>query len=128
MIDLAQALAEALNAKGVPVYGQPGEFTRSHQFAIEAAQYGGGQAASKKLRKSGFLACGIGLPIAAVDGDMNGLRIGTPELVRWGVMPSDADMLADLITRGLTTNDPGSLAKEVADKRAKFGNLHFIRQ
>ena len=128
MIDLAQALAEALHARGVPVYGQAGEFTSSHQFAIEAAQYGGGQAASKKLRQSGFLACGIGLPIAAVDGDMNGLRIGTPELVRWGVKPTDADMLADLIARGLTTNDSGSLAKEVADKRSEFSELQFIRQ
>ena len=25
------------------------------------------------------MTCGIGLPIAAVDGDMNGLRFGTPE-------------------------------------------------
>lgn len=35
------------------------------------------QAASKTLRKAGFLACGIGLPVSDVDGDMNGLRIGT---------------------------------------------------
>ena len=58
---------------------------RSHQFAVEAAAFGGGQAAAKRLRQANILACGIGLPIAAVDGDVNGLRLGTPEIVRWGM-------------------------------------------
>ena len=95
------------------------------QFAVEAARFGGGQAASKTLRKSGFLACGIGLPIDPVEGDLNGLRIGTPELVRWGVTERDAPQLADLIARALTTNDPASVAKEVADLRAQFSEIHF---
>src|SRR3546814_12864008 len=85
MIAVAQAFATALDAEGLPVFAQKRGFTRSHQFAVEAASWGGGQAASKKLREAGFLACGIGLPIAPVAGDVNGLRLGTPELVRWGV-------------------------------------------
>ena len=63
MIDLARALAEALDARGVPVFAKSRGFTNSHQFAVEAAVYGGGQAASKALRRAGFLACGIGLPM-----------------------------------------------------------------
>ena len=63
--------------------------------------FGGGQAASKKLRQNGFLACGIGLPVAMVDGDMNGLRIGTPELVRRGMTTADMAPLAALIARAL---------------------------
>ena len=80
MIALAMAFAEAIDAEGVPVFAKARGFTASHQFAVEAAPFGGGQTASKKLRKAGFLACGIGLPIPAVEGDLNGLRIGTPEL------------------------------------------------
>ena len=106
MTELAVALATALDAEGLPVFGKSRGFTRSHQFAIEAARFGGGQAASKTLRKAGFLACGIGLPINAVSGDLNGLRIGTPELVRWGVTPADAPRMASLIARAMTTNDP----------------------
>ncbi|MBQ4827270.1 hypothetical protein J4729_22400 [Leisingera sp. HS039] len=49
--------------------------------------FGSGHAASKPLRKAGFLACGIGLPLAQVPGGMIGLRIGTSELVRRGVEP-----------------------------------------
>jgi len=127
MVDLAKVMASALADTGLPVHGEAFGYTQSHQFAIEAARFGGGQAASKKLRQAGFLACGIGLPGPEVAGDMNGLRIGTPELVRWGITPDDADKLADLIARALTTNDPASLANQVATFRQQFDQLHFVR-
>ncbi|MGI9514008.1 MAG: aminotransferase class I/II-fold pyridoxal phosphate-dependent enzyme, partial [Anderseniella sp.] len=127
MVDLAKAMASALADTGLPVHGEAFGYTQSHQFAIEAARFGGGQAASKKLRQAGFLACGIGLPGPEVAGDMNGLRIGTPELVRWGITPDDANKLADLIARALTTNDPASLANQVATFRQQFDQLHFVR-
>lgn len=77
MIAMAKSLAAALEAEGLPLFKTADGITMSHQFALCAAPYCGGQAASKLLRKNGFLACGIGLPIPAVEGDMNGLRIGT---------------------------------------------------
>ena len=126
MVDLAQALAGALASRGLPVFGANRGMTQSHQFAIEAAAFGGGQAASKTLRKAGFLACGIGLPIAPVAGDLNGLRIGTPELVRRGVTPADAPVLADLIAEGLRGNDPAALAPRTAALRKKFLGLHYM--
>lgn len=127
MVAVSRSLATELDKAGLPVFAKSRGFTTSHQFAIEAASFGGGQAASKTLRHSGFLACGIGLPIADVEGDLNGLRIGTPELVRWGVTEEHTEVLAQLIVRGLTTNDPKTLASEVADFRAQFSKLHFIR-
>lgn len=127
MIDLAQALAVAFQAEGLPVFAGKGGITQSHQFAIAAAAFGGGQAASKTLRKSGFLACGIGLPIAEVDGDMNGLRIGTPELVRRGVTPADAPTLAALIAEGLRANDPATIAPRTAAFRKNFTGMHYVR-
>jgi glycine hydroxymethyltransferase len=127
MIDLSRYLAEDLQVAGLTVFGAGNGFTGSHQFAVEAAPFGGGQSASKKLRKAGFLACGIGLPVAPVAGDMNGLRIGTPELVRWGVTKDHSQKLAGLIARALTTNDPASLAQEVREFRSEFKDLHFIR-
>lgn len=128
MIATAQALATALDAEGLTVFAKDHGFTHSHQFAIEAARFGGGQTASKTLRRAGFLACGIGLPIADVAGDMNGLRFGTPELVRWGVTPKDAPELANLIMRALSANDPETLAPETQTLRAKFDQLHYINR
>lgn len=126
MIDVAQSLATALQQRGIPVFAKDRGYTNSHQFAIEAASFGGGQCASKALRKAGFLACGIGLPIAPVAGDLNGLRIGTPELVRWGVTVDDTDRVAELIATGLTCGDPQSISAEVRHLRAQFSQLHFI--
>jgi glycine hydroxymethyltransferase len=126
MVAVSRALAEALAAEGLPVFAEGRGFTHSHQFAVEAAAFGGGQAASKTLRRAGFLACGIGLPVADVVGDMNGLRLGTPELVRWGVTVDDAKRMAGLIARALRSNDPAALASEVADWRSGFDRLHFV--
>lgn len=127
MVELAQALAAELQALGLPVFHGAGGATASHQFAVEAERFGGGQAASRTLRRAGFLACGIGLPIAPVEGDMNGLRIGTPELVRRGVTPDHAAELAWLITQGLTGNDPEAVALRTREMRARFQGMHYIR-
>jgi glycine hydroxymethyltransferase len=128
MVATARVLASALAAEGLPVYGADHRYTRSHQFAIDAIGFGGGQAASKKLRKAGFLACGIGLPGKQIEGDMNGLRIGTPELVRWGMTEADMPKLAGLIAEGLRSNDPQSVAPRTAAFRRQFTELHYIRQ
>ena len=126
MVALATELAEALAGEGLPVHARERGCTASHQFAIEAAGFGGGQAASRKLRRAGFLACGIGLPVDPVEGDMNGLRIGTPELCRIGVSESDVPRMASLLQRALSASQPEHLADEVADWRASFNRLHFI--
>ena len=58
---------------------------------------------------------------------MNGLRIGTPELVRRGVTPADAPALAALIAEALRSNAPETIAPRTAALRAKFQGLHYIR-
>jgi glycine hydroxymethyltransferase len=126
MVAVSQALAAALAARGLPVHAMDRGATTSHQFALEAQGFGGGQAAAKRLRKAGFLACGIGLPGAAVAGDVNGLRIGTPELVRRGVAVADVPALADLIAEGLRANRPEDVAPRTAALRARFSGLHHV--
>ncbi len=127
MVDTAKALAKALWDEGVPVFGQNLGFTTSHQFAIEAARFGGGQTAAKRLRKANILTCGIGLPMAAVAADLNGLRLGTPEIVRRGMTAADMPALACLISRALTSNDIDSVAKDVRVFRRKFSGFHYVR-
>jgi glycine hydroxymethyltransferase len=125
MAATAHALAEALAADGVPVFRIGNTTTQSHQFAIEAARYGGGQAASKHLRRANILACGIGLPIAPVEGDMNGLRIGTPEIVRRGMAAADMGALSRLIAKALGP-EPEAMAAEVTAFRQRFEGLRFV--
>jgi glycine hydroxymethyltransferase len=127
MVETARALAENLVERGIPVFSTSRGITASHQFAIEAAAFGGGQAAAKKLRGANILTCGIGLPIEGVSGDMNGLRLGTPEIVRWGMTVDDMPELAALIVRGLRGNESGAqVAADVTAFRNRFRDLHFI--
>ena len=128
MIRVAKALALELDKNGIPVFAGAGGFTTSHQFSVKSEKFGGGQTASKKLRKANLLVSGIGLPVPTVTGDLNGIRFGTPEIVRWGVDETDAAQLAGFVARALASNDPVSLASEVSQFRSKFSRLHYIIQ
>ena len=128
MRDCARALAQTLDRAGVPVFASDRGFTTSHQFAIEAARYGGGQTAAKLLRRANLLTCGIGLPGEEVPGDLNGLRIGTPEIARWGMTPAHMGALGALIAGALSGSvAPESLAPEVTQLRRRFNKLHYVR-
>ncbi|MFM9849945.1 MAG: serine hydroxymethyltransferase [Hyphomicrobiaceae bacterium] len=128
MGETARVLAQALQDRGVPIFARERGMTTSHQFAIEAGAFGGGQAAAKLLRQANILACGIGLPIDPVEGDVNGLRIGTPEIVRWGMGPEDMPELAGFIADVLKgKRSAQSVAPEVTAFRRRFSQLHFIR-
>jgi glycine hydroxymethyltransferase len=128
MAATAKALAEALAAEGIPVFARERGMTRSHQFAVEAQGYGGGQAAAKLLRRANLLACGIGLPGPAVEGDVNGLRLGTPEIVRWGMTPGDMPELAALMAAVLNgRRSPEAVAPEMSAFRRRFTTLHYMR-
>lgn len=125
MQETARALAVALQARGLPVHAMARGATTSHQFAVEAARWGGGQAAAKRLGRAGLLACGIGLPIDPVAGDVNGLRLGVPEIVRLGMGPAHMDELGALIADALE-GDPLAVAPRVQAFRQRFRALHFI--
>jgi glycine hydroxymethyltransferase len=126
MVKTSQALAEHLQNLGVKIFAADKGFTTSHQFAILAAPYGGGQTAARRMGEAGLLACGIGLPIEQVEGDLNGLRIGTPEIVRIGMKVEDMKDLAGFIARSLDTNvEPKSIQREITEWRKQFSGVHY---
>lgn len=124
MVASAHVLADELLMRGVPVFQTADGPTRSHQLAVRAAAYGGGQSAAARLREANLLTCGIGLPIEPVDGDLNGLRIGTPEAVRLGMTTQDMPRLAELLSLGLG-EDPRAVAAEVTEWRSAFTDIHY---
>lgn len=88
----ARALAQALADEGIAVHGVNGRpHTESHHLALPAAPHGGGQRAAKHLAQANILLCGIGLPLPPVEGDLNGIRIGSQEATRLGM--SDDSLL-----------------------------------
>ncbi|WP_259779332.1 serine hydroxymethyltransferase [Aestuariispira ectoiniformans] len=128
MAENAKMLASALDQGGLPVFAMDRGATTSHQFAIEAAGFGGGQAMAKQLREANILACGIGLPLTPVAGDMNGLRLGVPEITRRGVTAAEIPLMASYLIRLLIDGEePASVAKDVSAFAANHRDLHFIR-
>ena len=123
MVLMAKTLASCLEDYDVPVFFGALGHTQSHQFAVLADKYQGGQEVSKLLRKSGFLACGIGLPVQDIEGDMNGVRFGTPELVRWGMKAKNSNKLAGLIAKALKGHN---VSDQVSDWRRTFNKIHFV--
>ncbi len=131
MVSTSKALACALRNKGLPVFSVERDnqkiATDSHQFAVEACEFGGGQSMAKSLRQANILSCGIGLPIAEVEGDMNGLRLGTPEIVRTGMQEQHMDVLADYMTDSVFQKRPAEkIARDVSEFRQSFRKLKFI--
>jgi glycine hydroxymethyltransferase len=123
MTTTALALAEALAAAEMPVFATEDGYTTSHQFAVDAVEWGGGHQAALTLRDANILACAIGLP----GGDeWSGLRLGTPEIVRWGMTADDMPELATLIVEALR-GDAHSLASKTTAFRSRFTDLHHIR-
>jgi glycine hydroxymethyltransferase len=126
MVKTSQALAQQLQSLGVNIFAADKGFTTSHQFAILAAPYGGGQTAARRMGEAGLLACGIGLPIEQVEGDLNGLRIGTPEIVRIGMKVEHMQDLAGFIARSLDTSvDPKLIQREITEWRKQFSGVHY---
>ena len=126
MIETAAELAAGLARRGLPVFEGVHGATLSHQFGVAAQQWGGGQHAARRLRPANLLACGIGLPTDGVDGDVNGLRIGTPELVRLGMKPAHMDDLAALVAAALALDaDCHEVGTAVTQWRKQFSGVHF---
>lgn len=121
MTATASALAGALDEAGVPLFKTELGPTTSHQFAIDASDLGGGHNAAVHLRQANILTSAIGIPTQSGEG----LRMGTPEIARWGMGPEDMPELASLVVRGLGP-DPASVAHDTTAFRSQFDSVHFV--
>jgi len=129
MVASASALADSLLDRGMPVHETVDGPTTSHQFAIEAERWGTGNAGSQILRRANVLACEIGLPGRTSDGRARtGIRLGTPEIVRWGMTAADMPELAGIIADALAGDtEPEAVLPRTSALRDRFTELHFIR-
>lgn len=125
----AQKLSSALANEGFEVHGVAGwPCTESHHLALRARNHGGGHAASKHLAHANILMCGIGLPIAAVPGDLNGIRVGTQEVTRFGMDEAAMSEIARLMARVMIhKEDAAKVRGDVIAFRKAYQALHFVR-
>ncbi len=124
----AQALAKALQERGIPMLGAAKGFTRSHQAIADVGNYGRGLAAAQKLERANIIVNKNLLPNdKPEDWDYpSGLRIGTIEVTRFGMkereMETIADFIAEVVVRG---SSPEAVRSRVLDFRAGYQRLYY---
>jgi glycine hydroxymethyltransferase len=126
-VETARALARALVAEGLPVVGLAPDYTTTHHLALDARRWGGGTRAARRLEPANILATGIGLPLAEVPGDQNGLRLGVQEVVRFGMGPEEMPAVARLLARALHDDeDAAGLRSAVIALRSRFQRVRYV--
>jgi glycine hydroxymethyltransferase len=116
----ARALAGALAAEGLAVFGTPPAFTDSHHVAVDVRAQGGGTAVARRLAEANVLLSEIGCPAQDGPDPAGAIRIGTQSLTRQGFTAADMPRIAQAIAHGLRPDaDLDALRGEVAAIRRR---------
>ena len=124
----AQALAKALNERGISMLGANKGFTRTHQAIADVRSLGGGLAVAQRLAEANIITNKNLIPSDdAADWDTpSGLRIGTTEVTRWGMKEREMEAIADLIHGVLVAKrDPAEVRREAIALRRSFTTLQY---
>src|SRR5690242_21059864 len=97
----AQALAAALERKGIPMLGSHKGFTQTHQAIADVRQFGGGLEVAQRLARANIITNKNLIPSdQPSDWDRpGGLRMGTIEVTRLGMHEVEMQIIADFIAQ-----------------------------
>ena len=124
----SQALAKALESKGIPILGAHRGYTQSHQVIADVKAFGGGLDVAATLAEANIITNKNLVPDdGPEDWDRpSGLRVGTIEITRLGLMENDMDTIADFFERVLIKReDPAAVAKDVEAFRLPLQNFYY---
>ncbi len=93
----AQALGRSLDELGTPVEARDFGYTRSHMIAVNVAQWGGGVEVAKRLEANDIIVNYNMVPGDIDPRNPSGLRIGVPEMTRFGMDERAMGELAQLM-------------------------------
>ena len=119
----AVALAQSLEGCGIPVEAKDFGYTKSHQIAVNVFAFGGGVKAALAMEANDIICNYNMLPGDTDAQNPSGLRIGTPEMTRFGMKEKDFAVLGELIAaaiKGQTVKD------KVNQLRAKFQEMEYV--
>lgn len=124
----SQALGKALDERGIPVLAAHRGYSQSHQVIADVKQFGGGLDVAHKLAEANLITNKNLIPgDQPEDWDRpSGLRIGTIEVTRLGLMESDMATVADFMARVLIEGeDVESVRKDVEDYRLPLQDFYY---
>jgi glycine hydroxymethyltransferase len=119
----AQALGKALDAEGIKVEAKEFGFTQSHQIAVNVAENGGGVQVAQRLEANDVIVNYNMLPWDTDPRNPSGLRIGVPEMTRYGMKEADMQRLGELMAAIIKGKD---CKAEINALRGEFQQLHYV--
>ncbi len=93
----AQTLGQALDHLGIPVEAKDFGFTRSHQIAVNVANFGGGVTVAQRLEANDIITNYNMLPGDTDPKQPSGIRMGVQEMTRFGMKRDAIEQTAQLI-------------------------------
>jgi glycine hydroxymethyltransferase len=124
----SQALAAALDARGVPVLCKNKGYTTTHQVIADVRAFGGGLDVAHLLARANLIANKNLLPNdKPADWDRpSGLRIGTIEVTRLGMREKEMAQIADFIARVLVDkHSPDDVLEDVVEFRGPYQTVYY---
>lgn len=125
IIKNSQRLAEELHSKGLDVLGANLGYTKSHQVIFKGIN-NNGDATAKRLEDAFIITTKTPLPYDKTEEDCSGVRLGTQEITRLGMVEDDMGRIADLIKRVvLDREDPAAVRVDVRKLMTSFRNVKY---
>jgi glycine hydroxymethyltransferase len=119
----AQALGRALDELGTPVEAREFGYTQSHMIAVNVAEWGGGVEVAKRLEANDIIVNYNMLPGDTDPRNPSGLRIGVPEMTRFGMDERAMGELAQLIHDAI---DGKNVREQVHALRRRYLEMHYV--
>ena len=124
----SQALGKTLEERGIPVLASERGYSKSHQVIANVREFGGGLDVAHKLAEANIVTNKNLIPgDTPEDWDRpSGLRIGTIEVTRLGLMEDDMADIADFMARVLVKGEATeAVLKDVLDYRLPLQTFYY---
>lgn len=128
IVNNSQALGKELEKRGIPVLSAERGYSQSHQVIANVREFGGGLDVAHKLAEANLVTNKNLIPgDKPEDWDRpSGLRIGTIEVTRLGLMEGDMADIAEFIARVLVKEEPtNKVLKDVLAYRKPLQTFYY---
>ena len=119
----AQALGRSLDELGTPVEAREFGYTQSHQIAVNVAEWGGGVEVAKRLEANDIIVNYNMLPGDTDPRHPSGLRVGVPEMTRFGMDERAMGELAQLMHDAIRGKN---VKAQVNALRGRFVEMKYV--
>lgn len=119
----AQALGQSMDELGTPVEARDFGYTKSHMIAVNVAHAGGGVEVAKRLEANDIIVNYNMVPGDADPRNPSGLRIGVPEMTRFGMDERAMGELAQLMHDAINGKN---VREQVHALRGRYTKMQYV--